>query len=216
MTVLAAQGVSVAFGSRQVLQDVSLDVRPGELVVLQGPSGSGKSCLLAVCAGLQAPDTGAVTLGGDPVRLRDAAQRRRVGLLLQGLGLLPLLTATENVEIPLQVAQDAVPPAEVVDRAAAALARVELADRADRLVEELSGGQRQRVALARALVARPEVVLVDEPTSALDGQLRDLVVGLLREEADRGAAVLVATHDPAVVGWSDRLLLLHDGELTEG
>jgi putative ABC transport system ATP-binding protein len=101
-------------------------------------------------------------------------------------------------------------------RASAALERVELADRAHRLVEELSGGQRQRVALARAVVGVPEVVLVDEPTSALDGQLRDLVVRLLREEADRGAAVLVATHDPAVVGWCDRLLLLHDGELTEG
>lgn len=216
MTVLAAQGISVAFGTRQVLQDVSLDVRPGELVVLQGPSGSGKSCLLAVCAGLQAPDSGSVTLDDEPVRLRDSAQRRRVGLLLQGLGLLPLLTATENVEIPLQVAEVTPPPAEVVDRAATALGRVELVDRADRLVEELSGGQRQRVALARALVARPEVVLADEPTSALDGRLRDLVFRLLREEADRGAAVLVATHDPAIVDWSDRVLLLHDGELTEG
>ena len=216
MTVLVAQGISVAFGTRQVLQDVSLDVRAGELVVLQGPSGSGKSCLLAVCGGLQAPDTGTVTLDDEPVRLRDAAQRRRVGMLLQGLGLLPLLTATENVEIPLQVADEALPPAEVVERAAAALARVELADRADRLVEELSGGQRQRVALARALVARPELVLVDEPTSALGGDLRDLVVRVLREEAQRGAAVLVATHDPAVVGWSDRVLLLHDGELTDG
>jgi ABC-type lipoprotein export system ATPase subunit len=206
----------VAFGTRQVLRDVSLDVHPGERVVLQGPSGSGKSCLLAVCGGLQAPDSGTVHLGDEPVRLRDAAQRRRVGLLLQGLGLLPLLTATENVEIPLQVAQEALPPREVVERAAAALARVELADRADRLVEELSGGQRQRVALARALVARPEVVLVDEPTSALDGELRDLVVRLLREEAARGAAVLVATHDPAIADWSDRVLLLHDGVLAEG
>jgi len=216
VTVLAAQGVSVAFGTRQVLHDVSLDVKPGELVALQGPSGSGKSCLLAVCAGLQAPDSGAVTLDDEPVRLRDAAQRRRVGLLLQGLGLLPLLTATENVEIPLQVADEALPPADVVDRAATALARVELADRADRLVEELSGGQRQRVALARALVARPEVVLVDEPSSALDGHLRDLVFRLLREEADRGAAVLVATHDPSIADWSHRVLLLHDGELTQG
>lgn len=216
MTVLAARGVSVAFGERQVLRDVSLEVASGELVVLQGPSGSGKSCLLAVCAGLQAPDSGTVTLDTEPVRLRDDAQRRRVGLLLQGLGLLPLLTAAENVEIPLQVADTPLPPAEVMARASAALERVELADRAHRLVEELSGGQRQRVALARAVVGVPEVVLVDEPTSALDGQLRDLVVRLLREEADRGAAVLVATHDPAVVGWCDRLLLLHDGELTEG
>jgi putative ABC transport system ATP-binding protein len=216
VTVLAARGVSVAFGERQVLRDVSPEVASGELVVLQGPSGSGKSCLLAVCAGLQAPDSGTVTLDTEPVRLRDDAQRRRVGLLLQGLGLLPLLTAAENVEIPLQVADTPLPPAEVMARASAALERVELADRAHRLVEELSGGQRQRVALARAVVGVPEVVLVDEPTSALDGQLRDLVVRLLREEADRGAAVLVATHDPAVVGWCDRLLLLHDGELTEG
>ena len=214
MSRLVAQGVSVAFGSRPVLRDVSLAVGPGELVALQGPSGSGKSCLLAVLAGLQVPDAGTVTLDGEQVVVGDAAQRRRVGLLLQGFGLPPLLTAGESVEVPLQVADDPLPPAEVVGRAEAALARVGLEGRADRLVEELSGGQRQRVALARAVVTAPTLLLVDEPTSALDVATRDAVVALLREEADRGAGVLVATHDPTVVGWADRVLQLHDGELS--
>jgi putative ABC transport system ATP-binding protein len=213
MTLLVAEDVSVAFGTRTVLDRVSVCLEPGELVALQGPSGSGKSCLLAVLAGLQVPDAGLVLLDGEPVVRGDAAQRRRVGLVLQGLGLLPLLTAAENVEVPLQVADDPLPPQVVVERALHALARVGLEDRAGRLVEELSGGQRQRVALARAVVSTPQALIVDEPTSALDGQLRDVVVQVLRAEADRGAGVLVATHDPAVVGWADRVVLLHDGVL---
>jgi putative ABC transport system ATP-binding protein len=208
---LVADGVGIAFGSRTVLADVSLTVEPGELVVLQGPSGSGKSCLLAILAGLQVPELGTVTLDGGPVG--GEALRRRTGLMLQGLGLLPLLTAAENVEIPLQVGDEVLTPRAVREQAAHALARVGLEDRGDRLVEELSGGQRQRVALARAIVHQPLLVLADEPTSALDGVLRDTVVSVLREEASRGAAVLVATHDPAVVSWADRVIGLHDGVL---
>ncbi len=216
MTLLVVDQVSVAFGDRVVLQDVSFAVEAGELVALQGPSGSGKSCLLAVIAGLQVPDTGRVLLDGAPVVPGDDAQRRQVGLLLQGLGLLPLLTAAENVEVPLQVLDDALDRSEVMAASRTELARVGLQDRADRLVEELSGGQRQRVALARAVVHAPKLVLADEPTSALDGSLRDLAAQLLRSESERGAGVIVATHDPAVVSWADRVLLLHDGVLVEG
>ena len=211
--MLTAVDVRVAFGSRQVLDGVSLQVHPGELVVLQGPSGSGKSCLLAVLAGLQQPDSGSASLDGEPIRLGDDAQRRRTGLLLQGLGLLPQLTAAENVEVSLQVAEPPMDRAALMAEAAAALDRVGLHDQADRLVERLSGGQRQRVALARAVVHEPAVLLADEPTSALDVALRDVVVALLRQEADRGAAVLVATHDPALLGWADRVLVLHDGQV---
>ena len=208
---LVATDVGVAFGSRTVLAGVSLAIAAGELVVLQGPSGSGKSCLLAILAGLQAPDVGTVTLEGLPVGTD--LQRRRTGLMLQGLGLLPLLTASENVEIPLQIGEEVLSPRAVRQRSALTLARVGLADRGDRLVEELSGGQRQRVALARAIVHGPLLVLADEPTSALDGVLRESVVSALRDEATRGAAVLVATHDPAVTSWADRVLSLHDGIL---
>ncbi len=211
--MLSGQDVRVAFGPRQVLDGVSLTIASGELVVLQGPSGSGKSCLLAVLAGLQAADSGVVRLDGEVVRPGDDAQRRRSGLLLQGLGLLPLLTAAENVEVPLQVADPPMERAALMAEAAAALERVGLHDQADRLVERLSGGQRQRVALARAVVHSPAVLLADEPTSALDVALRDVVVALLRQEADRGAAVLVATHDPALLGWADRVLVLHDGQI---
>jgi putative ABC transport system ATP-binding protein len=216
MTLLVVHEVSVAFGNRVVLQDVSFTMGAGELVALQGPSGSGKSCLLAVIGGLQTPDSGSVHLDSAPVRVGDDTQRRQVGLMLQGLGLLPMLTAAENIEVPLQVADGALSRSDVLSSSSAALARVGLEDRSDRLVEELSGGQRQRVALARAVVHSPALVLADEPTSALDGSLRTLAVELLRAEADRGAGVLVATHDPAVVGWADRVLLIHDGVLVEG
>lgn len=216
MTLVVVDEVSVAFGDRVVLDSVSFTMEPGELVALQGPSGSGKSCLLAVIAGLQEPDSGRVLLAGAPVLPGDDAQRRQVGLMLQGLGLLPMLTAAENIEIPLQVADEGLSPSDVMAASSAALARVGLEDRSDRLVEELSGGQRQRVALARAVVHIPLLVLADEPTSALDGSLRTLAVELLRAEAERGAGVIVATHDPAVVSWADRVLLIHDGVLVEG
>ena len=216
MSVLQAQDVGVRFGDRVVLDGVSLSVGAGELVALQGPSGSGKSCLLAVLGGLLRPDSGQVLLEGQPVDLHADAQRRQVGLMLQGLGLLPLLTAAENVEVPLQIGSGQLAPQQVLDGAETALKRVGLKERGDRLVEQLSGGQRQRVALARAVVHEPVLLLADEPTSALDGPLRDLVVQLLRSEAARGAAVLVATHDPAVVGWADRVLQLHDGVLLGG
>lgn len=216
MTLLVVHEVSMAFGDRVVLRDVSFTMTAGQLVALQGPSGSGKSCLLAVIGGLQAPDSGYVALDGAPVALGDDAQRRQVGFLLQGLGLLPMLTAAENIEVPLQVGDGALSPSDVTARSSAALARVGLEDRSDRLVEELSGGQRQRIALARAVVHAPALVLADEPTSALDGSLRTLAVELLRAEADRGAGVVVATHDPSIVEWADRVLQLHDGVLVEG
>src|SRR5215204_2998008 len=112
MTALVASGVGVRFGSRTVLDDVSLTLAPGELVVVQGPSGAGKSCLLAVLGGRRRPDTGTVLLYGTHVDVTDVTQKRLVGLLLQGLGLLPFLTAEENVEVPLQVTE---PPQRPVD-----------------------------------------------------------------------------------------------------
>ena len=168
-------------------------------MLIVGPSGSGKSTLLAVLACLIAPDGGSV----DP-----ADRASRTGIVLQGYGLLPVLTAFENVELPLQLR--GTDPAQVRERAAHALSRAGLDDAGDRLAEELSGGQRQRVAVARALVTEPDLLVADEPTAELDSDTASLVLAALRAEADAGAAVVLATHDPDVAALCDATLHLVD------
>jgi putative ABC transport system ATP-binding protein len=201
---LSARGLVLELAGRRVLDGVDLEAWPGEVLAVAGPSGSGKSTLLAVLAGLVAPDAGTVAYAdGD----------ERPALVLQGLALVPVLTAAENVEVPLQVSEPPLGRDEVLDRAGEALVRVGLGDRGASLVEHLSGGQRQRVAIARALVVRPGVLLVDEPTSALDAASRTLVLSALRHEASRGAAVVVATHDAEVLSLATRQVDLADGRL---
>jgi putative ABC transport system ATP-binding protein len=217
VTSLAADGLVAERGGRNVVDGVSLEVRSGQVVGLVGPSGSGKSTTLLLLAGLEPPDAGAVRLDGQDLAGlgpagRQALRRDRVALVFQGYGLLSLLTARENVELPFRVARR--------DPAAAAaagrwLALLGLADRADQRTDQLSGGERQRVALARALAVEPDVLLVDEPTAELDEDNRDRAVGLLRDAADRGAAVVVATHDPEVVKLCDRVVRLVDGRPVE-
>jgi putative ABC transport system ATP-binding protein len=202
--VLTAQGIGVDIDGQPVLHGVDLQVDPGEIVSLIGPSGSGKSCLLAVLGGLLRPDQG--TVRGEAIG--------RCGLLLQGLALVAVLTAAENVEIPLQTTADLAPD-RIRSRAAATLHRVGLTGHADSLVEHLSGGQRQRVALARALAPRPPVLLLDEPTSALDASSRDLVLRLIEEEAAAGTGIVLATHDPAVAAHSHRTIAIRDGRLAD-
>lgn len=195
--VVEARGLVFSVGGRRLLDGIDVVAGPGDVVAVTGPSGSGKSCLLALLAGLAAPEAGGVHLLGLPFDGADPARRRAVGLVLQGYGLVSLLTVAENVEVTLQAT--AADRADVVARAAAALARVGLDGRADTLVENLSGGERQRVAVARGVVGEPALLLADEPTTALDPRLRDTVTGVLLEEAARGAAVVVATHDPAMI-----------------
>jgi putative ABC transport system ATP-binding protein len=217
VTSLAADGLVAERGGRNVVDGVSLEVRSGQVVGLVGPSGSGKSTTLLLLAGLEPPDAGAVRLDGQDLAGlgaagRQALRRDRVALVFQGYGLLSLLTARENVELPFRVARR--------DPAAAAaagrwLALLGLADRADQRTDQLSGGERQRVALARALAVEPDVLLVDEPTAELDEDNRGRAVGLLRDAADRGAAVVVATHDPEVVKLCDRVVRLVDGRPVE-
>ena len=198
-------------GGRTVLDGLSFGVEAGEMVAVVGPSGSGKSSLLAVLAGLEPPDSGAVQLDGEPLRVGDPVQRRRFGLVLQGYGLLTLLTAAENVEIALQARGVVGQEARLL--AGDALAEVGLAEMSGKLVEKLSGGQQQRVAIARALVTEPDVVLADEPTAELDHGSQDVVIAGLHAAAARGAAVVVATHDPDVAARCDRALRFHDGRL---
>lgn len=200
MTELRAQGVGFTRDGIAILDGVNLRLAGGEKVALTGPSGSGKSTLIGLLAGFDEPDRGRVT--------RDGA---RVGVVFQGYALVALLTATENVELPLLAAGLTAPDAS--RRAGGALADVGLADRAEHLVEELSGGQQQRLAVARCLAAHPDVLLVDEPTTEQDPGMRQRTVDAVLAETARGAAVLLATHDEEVAARCDRWLHLEGGRL---
>jgi putative ABC transport system ATP-binding protein len=218
---LAAREVTRIFGTGpgavHALRGVSLTVDPGELLVVRGPSGSGKTTLLNVLGGLDAPSSGRVWLGTrELTAMRPdevlAVRREEVGYVFQAFGLLPVLSAAENVEVPLRLRRT--PPRERARRVAEALDRVDLADHAAQRPYELSGGQQQRVGIARALVAAPRVLLADEPTGQLDSATARRVMDLLRElvHTERVAAV-VTTHDPELVARADRVVDLHDGAL---
>ncbi|RIX28154.1 ABC transporter ATP-binding protein [Amnibacterium setariae] len=202
------QGVSVRRAGRDVLQDVDLAIGAGRSVALVGPSGSGKSTLLELLGGLARPDRGRV--------VRELPEER-IGLVLQGHGLVSLLTAEENAAVPLQAPErPRLARAEVRRRATAALAGVGLDAVADHLVEALSGGQQQRVAVARALVTEPDLLLADEPTAALDAENREHVADLLFALPARGTALVVATHDRALAARADVVLHVESGRLRTG
>lgn len=200
---LRAEGLTIRGESSVLVQDLSLTPEPGCMLALTGPSGSGKSSLLHVLAGLAVPATGRVLLGGSPATpWRDP----RVALVLQNLLLVPVLTAYETVTVPLLTR--GIAPAEISARARSTLTTLGLGDHLAQLVGDLSGGQRQRVAVARALAARPAVLLADEPASALDPQWRAVVFDQLSAEASRGASVILATSDPDALARCDQVLML--------
>ena len=206
------QVASVGFVlDRPLLSGVSVIFEPGRVTALSGPSGSGKTTLLSIAGGLLRPTHGEVRYGDEPVWDGSGDPRPEVAFILQVYGLVPILSARENVSIALRAR--GVDPAEADERAEGALARMHIADLGARQVEELSGGQMQRVACARGLVVEPEVLLADEPTSELDETNRDLVLAELRREADRGAVVVVATHDPLVVEACDAHIALDEGRV---
>jgi putative ABC transport system ATP-binding protein len=220
--VLVADEVSRWFqaGDRQVwaVRRASLRVAEAELVVILGRSGSGKSTLLSLCGGLDRPDVGRVTVGGrDVSTLREAAReaflQRTVGWVCQNAGLLSLLSAEENVALAARIAGES--GAEAARLASLALEATGLSERADHREDELSGGERQRVALARALVRAPALLIADEPTAQLDGRTAAGILDLIREAADSGTAVLMATHHEQVAAVGDRVLRMEDGTLSE-
>jgi putative ABC transport system ATP-binding protein len=209
---LAITGASLAYGRADpVLTDVTLEVEPGRMLAVTGPSGAGKTTLLSALAGLLAPRAGTVTLDGVALRDRDQAVAAGVVLIPQDNGLAPILTAQENLQVVL-IARGADPAAARRDTAIA-LDRLALSGQADQLVEELSGGQQQRTAIARGLALAGDVLLADEVTSELDAGNRQRVLELLRAEADRGAAVVLATHDPEAAATCDTEVRLRDGRV---
>jgi putative ABC transport system ATP-binding protein len=204
MTILEARGLRYERDGRVILDGVGFVVGPGESVAVMGPSGSGKTSLLALLAGLAEPDAGDVRIDGRKVDPRSHADE--VAVVLQGYGLVSLLTAAENVEAALRAAGR--PVEQVREAAAEALDAVGLAGHEDQLIEELSGGQQQRVAVARALALRPQILIADEPTAEQDKTSRELVLARLFEVPHRDGSLVLATHDPEVAERCDMVVVL--------
>ncbi len=196
---------------RTLLDDVSVTFPAGKVTALSGPSGSGKTTLLSIAGGLLQATSGTALLDDREMWTGSGDPLPEVAFVLQVYGLVPILSARENVSIALRAR--GVAPADADEAAEAALARFGIADLGARQVEELSGGQMQRVACARGFVVGADVLLADEPTSELDEGNRGVVLQELREEAARGAVVVVATHDPAVVEACDLHIALDEGRV---
>lgn len=201
------------------LDRLDLDVGRGEFLALMGPSGSGKTTLLNLLAGIDSPDGGSLLFDGTDIAGlgRGALTRwraRHVGCIFQLYHLVPVLTAYENVELPLLL--DPMGRRERREKVEAALALVDLADRMHHVPAELSGGQEQRVAIARAIVADPPLLVADEPTGDLDRESANRILGIMRElAATRGKTIVMVTHDPRAAEAADRVLHLEKGRLIE-
>ena len=223
LPAVEVRGVTRSFGSGpaavHALRDVSFDVAAGTLVALVGRSGSGKTTLLNVVGGLDRPDSGTVHVAGTEVTALDDdglsdLRRGTIAYVFQTFGLIPVLTAAENVGVPLRMARLPVP--ERQRRVATLLDLVGLGGHAEQRPDELSGGQQQRVAIARALAASPRVLLADEPTGQLDAETGLAVMGLLRGVVEaEGVTAVVATHDPVMIALADRVLRIRDGAVGE-
>src|SRR5438270_7767194 len=221
MSVVAAKDVTRRYGEGatavDALRGVSLDVEAGRLVAVMGPSGSGKSTLMHIMAGLDRPTSGEVEIGGTAITgLNDKAltllRRRHIGFVFQFFNLLPMLTAEENVLLPLTIAGTKPERgwfAELMERTG-------LRDRRTHRPSELSGGQQQRVAIARALITKPTVVFADEPTGNLDSRTGGEILELLRQAVqDAGQTTVMVTHDPRLASIADRILFLADGNIVK-
>jgi putative ABC transport system ATP-binding protein len=203
----------------RALTDITLRVEPGQLVAVMGPSGCGKSTMLHLAGALEDPDAGHVLVGGrDLSTLGPAAQaalrRTDVGFVFQRLNLVPSLTATENVMLPMEL--EGVPARESRERAREALINVGIDEQLDRFPDDFSGGQQQRIAVARAIVGNRRLILADEPTGALDTMTGDAVIELLAGlPAATGAALVLVTHEPRYAAWADRVVFMRDGRIVD-
>jgi putative ABC transport system ATP-binding protein len=221
MHVLEARELRKSFGEGEAaveaLRGVNLRVQAGEMLAIMGRSGSGKSTMLTLLGGVDVPTSGQVLLEGTDLASLDddgrtLIRRRRIGFVFQAFNLLPILTAEENVALPLEL--DGVPAKIARERAVKTLELVGLAARRHHLPGKMSGGEQQRVAIARALVIEPAIVLADEPTGNLDSANSKRITQALRELVDQhGQTIIMVTHDAAVAGQADRVIYLHDGQI---
>jgi putative ABC transport system ATP-binding protein len=218
--ILVAERVRKVYrsGSSDViaLKSLDLEVPPGEFLAVMGPSGSGKTTLLNCLSGLDEIDEGRVLVESHSIHELSDAKRTRhraetMGFIFQAFNLIPVFTATENVELPLLLAR--VRESEARERARETLVRVGLGHRLDARPPELSGGEQQRVAIARALAGRPRLVWADEPTGNLDSEMAASVMGLLAELHAEGLTLILVTHDPNMAAGADRLITVKDGQL---
>jgi putative ABC transport system ATP-binding protein len=219
---IVASNVTLSLGASDarvdILRGVDLEVPYGMSVALLGPSGSGKSSLMAVLAGLERASGGSVAVDGlDFTKLDEdglaRARRGRIGIVLQAFHLLPTMSALENVAVPMELAGIDDP----FGRAAAELEAVGLGHRLTHYPSQLSGGEQQRVAIARAVAAGPKIIFADEPTGNLDGATGATIIDLLfARRAAMGATLLIITHDPDLAARCDRVISMHDGHVVEG
>ena len=218
--LLQARGVEKTYRTGAVevtaLRGVDLDLRAGELVTVMGPSGNGKTTLLNCLSGLDDIDGGTILVDGEDIVAMSDARRtehraRRMGFVFQAFNLIGVLSALENVELPILLAGER--PADARDRAASMLERVGLGGRGSHRPMELSGGEQQRVAIARALVAEPAIVWADEPTGNLDSHTAAEVLELLREVHANGQTLVIVTHDAGIGAQGERLVLVRDGRI---
>jgi putative ABC transport system ATP-binding protein len=204
-------------GTVHALRGVSLSIARGQLVVVQGRSGSGKTTLLNLIGGLDRPTSGAVSFDGEdvvgmPERGLIELRRRRIGFIFQAFGLIPILSAAENVEVPLRLMRAGVDERD--ERVRVLLELVGLGERARHRPHELSGGEQQRVAIARSLANQPSLLLADEPTGQLDSQTGRTIMTLIRALVrSEGVTAVVATHDPVLIDLADRAIELSDGQV---
>jgi len=224
MSLIELRGVTKTFasGAETVtpVQELDFTVEQGEFVCLMGPSGSGKTTLLHMLAGIDRPTGGTVHVGGEEVSAMAASElakwrTRAVGYVFQQYNLIPVLTAYENVEVPLLLLRMSKQSRQ--KRVATALAAVGLTDRAHHIPRQMSGGQQQRVAIARAIVADPVVMFADEPTGNLDREAATATMTLLRRLVEEfGKTLVMVTHDPQAAGKADRIVHLDKGQIVEG